>query len=87
MKEFSHKKKLAKSDTQVKNELRLVSWIRENKYSDRHCFQMKILQSLRKAQHQIENLDASLTLELTRGQMPKVVGITEQKEKLVKRAA
>lgn len=68
--EFSQKKKLAKSDPQVNNELRL---------------------RLRKAQHEIQNLDALLKLELIQDQMPKVVGITpltaQQKNDLMKRPA
>ncbi|KAG5347071.1 RMI1 protein, partial [Acromyrmex charruanus] len=68
--EFVQKKKLAKIDPQVNNELRL---------------------SLRKAQHDIQNLDALLKLELVQGQMPKIVGITQlttqQKEDLTKRSA
>ncbi|XP_018373297.1 PREDICTED: recQ-mediated genome instability protein 1-like isoform X2 [Trachymyrmex cornetzi] len=68
--EFLQKKKLAKLDPQVKNELRL---------------------SLRKAQHDIQNLDALLKLELVQGQMPKIVGITQlttqQREDLMKRSA
>ncbi|XP_014467872.1 PREDICTED: recQ-mediated genome instability protein 1-like isoform X2 [Dinoponera quadriceps] len=43
--------------------------------------------SLRKAQHQIGNLDALLKLELTPDQMPKVVRITQQKGELTKRSA
>ncbi|XP_018055829.1 PREDICTED: recQ-mediated genome instability protein 1-like isoform X2 [Atta colombica] len=47
--------------------------------------------SLRKAQHEIQNLDALLKLELVQGQMPKIVGITQlttqQKEDLSKRSA
>ncbi|XP_012223826.1 recQ-mediated genome instability protein 1-like isoform X2 [Linepithema humile] len=67
--EFSQKKKLAKSDPRMNNELRL---------------------SLRKAQHQIQNLDALLKLELIRGEMPKVVDITQltqqQKNDLMKKS-
>ncbi|XP_071649111.1 uncharacterized protein [Temnothorax longispinosus] len=54
--EFSQKKKLAKSNPQVDNELRM---------------------NLRKAQHDIQNLDALLKLELVQGEMAKVVGITQ----------
>ncbi|XP_011699718.1 PREDICTED: recQ-mediated genome instability protein 1-like isoform X2 [Wasmannia auropunctata] len=47
--------------------------------------------SLRKAQHEIQNLDALLKLELTQDQIPKVIGITQlnahQKEALTKRPA
>ncbi|XP_071564806.1 uncharacterized protein [Temnothorax nylanderi] len=68
--EFSQKKKLAKSNPQVDNELRM---------------------NLRKAQHDIQNLDALLKLELVQGEMPKVVGITQltaqQKKDLMKRPA
>ncbi|KAL6424190.1 hypothetical protein ACFW04_009804 [Cataglyphis niger] len=52
--EFSQKKKLAKLDSQVNNELRL---------------------NLRKAQRQIENLDALLELELIKDKIPKIVNI------------
>ncbi|XP_011255186.1 recQ-mediated genome instability protein 1 isoform X2 [Camponotus floridanus] len=52
--EFSQKKKLAKSDPQVNNELRL---------------------KLRRAQHQIQNLNALLELELIQGKIPKIVNI------------
>ncbi|XP_011875147.1 PREDICTED: recQ-mediated genome instability protein 1-like isoform X2 [Vollenhovia emeryi] len=66
--EFLQKKKLAKSDPRINNELRL---------------------SLRKAQHEIQNLDALLKLELIQDQMPKVVNITQlteqQKKALAKR--
>lgn len=58
---------------------------------ERWSFQMQILQSLRKAQHQIENLDALLKLELAEGRMPKIIGITQltpqQREELAKRSA
>ncbi|XP_024867748.1 recQ-mediated genome instability protein 1-like isoform X4 [Temnothorax curvispinosus] len=54
--EFSQKKKLAKSNPQVDNELRM---------------------NLRKAQHDIQNLDALLKLELVQGEMTKVIGITQ----------
>lgn len=97
--EFSQKKKLAKSDPQINNELRLVSWIIINncgiKRRERYIYiyiplKSKILQSLRKAQYQIENLDALLKLELTEDQKPKIIGITEltpqQKEELAKRS-
>lgn len=52
--EFSQKKKLAKLDSQVNNELRL---------------------NLRKAQRQIENLNALLELELAQDKVPKIVNI------------
>ncbi|XP_077262738.1 uncharacterized protein LOC143897745 isoform X4 [Temnothorax americanus] len=54
--EFSQKKKLARSNPRVDNELRM---------------------NLRKAQHDIQNLDALLKLELVQGEMAKVVGITQ----------
>ncbi|XP_025995662.1 recQ-mediated genome instability protein 1 isoform X3 [Solenopsis invicta] len=66
--EFLQKKKLAKLDPQVNNELRL---------------------SLRKAQQEIQNLDALLKLELAQDQMPEVIDITllsaQEKEDLMKR--